>query len=73
MADIVLGAFRYCVNEMVRKNVPLILYKKARPLMLCEPGNPSRVKEWGLFLRLKDVKATPISGIMMHCSNIWNP
>ncbi len=26
MVDIVLGAFRYCVNEMVRKNVPLILY-----------------------------------------------
>jgi hypothetical protein len=58
MVDIVLGAFRYCLNEMVRKNVPLILYKKVRPLMLCELGNPSRVKEWGLFLRPKDVKAT---------------
>lgn len=58
MVDIVLGAFRYCVNEMVRKNVPLTLYSKVRPLILCEPGNPSSVKEWGLFLRPKDVKAT---------------
>jgi len=36
--------------------VPLVLYKKVRPLMLCEPGNPSRVNEWGLFLRPKDIK-----------------
>jgi hypothetical protein len=57
MVDIVLGAFRYCVNEMVRKNAPLALYKKVRPLMLCEPGNPAKVKEWGLFLRPKEIKA----------------
>lgn len=57
MVDVVLGAFRYCVNEMVRKKVLLTLYRKVRPLMLCEPGNPSNVKEWGLFLRPKEVKA----------------
>jgi hypothetical protein len=57
MVDIVLGAFRYCVNEMARKSVPLKLYKKVRPLMLCESGNPSKVNEWGLFLRPKEVKA----------------
>jgi hypothetical protein len=57
MVDIVLGAFRYCVNAMDRSNVPLTLYKKVRPLMLCEPGNPPKVNEWGLFLRPRDVKA----------------
>jgi hypothetical protein len=57
MVDIVLGAFRYCVNTIDRSNVPPILYKKVRPLILCEPGNPSRVNEWGLFLRPKDIKA----------------
>ncbi len=59
MVDIVLGAFRYCVNEMIRKNVPLALYKKVRPLMLCEPGNPAKVNEWGLFLRPTKVRVAP--------------
>lgn len=57
MVDIVLGAFRYCVNEMVSRNTPVGLYRKVRPLLLCEPGNPANVKEWGLFLRPREVRA----------------
>jgi hypothetical protein len=56
MVDIVLGAFRYCVNEIDRRTVTPKLYKKVRPLMVSEPGNPSVVEEWGLFLRPKSVK-----------------
>jgi hypothetical protein len=57
MVDVVLGAFRYCVNETGRTAVPLQLYRRLRPLMVCEPGNPSQVEEWGLFLRPKEIKA----------------
>lgn len=55
MVDIVLGAFRYCVNKMNETKISLLLYRKVRPLLLCEPGNPSRVEEWGLFLRPREV------------------
>lgn len=55
VVDIVLGAFRYCVNEMNKTKISLQIYKKVRPLLLCEPGNPSRVEEWGLFLRPREV------------------
>lgn len=57
MVDIVLGAFRYCVNETVKMKSVVEVYNKVRPLILCEPGNLSNVKEWGLFLRPKEVKA----------------
>lgn len=57
MVDIVLGAFRYCVNKMVNGSSPVDLYSKVRPLMLCEPSNPAKVNEWGLFLRPREVKA----------------
>lgn len=43
VVDIVLGAFRYCVNEI---KISVQIYKKVRPVLLCEPGNPSRVEEW---------------------------
>ena len=55
VVDIVLGAFRYCVNKMNETKISLQLYRKVRPLLLCEPGNPSRVEEWGLFLRPREV------------------
>lgn len=55
LVDIVLGAFRYCVNEITRDEISARLYKKVRPLMVCETGNPSIVEEWGLFLRPKTV------------------
>lgn len=57
MVDIVLGAFRYSVNETVKTGVPHQLYKKVRLLMVCEPGNPSQADEWGLFIRPKLIKA----------------
>ena len=56
MVDIVLGAFRYCVNEITKKTVPAQLYGKVRPLMLCEDGDPGKIDEWGLFLRPKEIK-----------------
>lgn len=57
MVDIVLGAFRYCVNEITKQTVPIQLYSKVRPLMLCEGGDLKKIEEWGLFLRPKEIKA----------------
>ena len=45
------------MREIEKTEVPVQLYSKVRPLMVCEPRNPSKVEEWGLFLRPKEIRA----------------
>jgi len=55
--DIVLGAFRYCVNEREKDDVPQILLPKVVQLMWHQRvGDKIYLGERGLILRPKEVK-----------------
>lgn len=56
IADIVLGAFRYCVNQSKNDELSAILYKKVRPLLVSPSKDPTMVEGWGLFLSPKNIK-----------------
>ncbi len=56
VCDIVLGAFRYCVNSVPPSEVAKGIYPTVRRLFLHPTGEPEKIENWGLFLRPKDVK-----------------
>jgi len=58
VCDIVLGAFRYCVNATRTSDVTNMLYSKVRPLFLCQPDNPQVIEDWGLFFRPRTVRSS---------------
>ncbi|MFB3917094.1 MAG: hypothetical protein ACE14M_10220 [Terriglobales bacterium] len=77
LLDIVLGAFRYCVNARAEKfEVARLLYSKLQPLLVTAPGNP-RVEEWGLFLRPQEVRAADIQAeytqLRQHLARLGQP
>ena len=56
LCDIVLGAFRYCVNTARTTELAKMLYSKVRPLFLSQPGDPKVIENWGLFVRPRTVQ-----------------
>jgi len=58
LLDIVVGAFRYCVNAPEEKfAVARRLLSTLDPLLLSSPTNPALKDEWGLIVRPQDVRA----------------
>jgi len=57
ICDIVLGAFRYCVNSTPPADVARKIYPQVRRLFMHAPRDPRTIEGWGLFLRPKNLKA----------------
>lgn len=56
LLDIVLGAFRFCVNaSRDQMGVARLLYNSIRPLILTSPTG--QTEEWGLFIRPQNIRA----------------
>jgi hypothetical protein len=57
VCDIVLGSFRYCVNNTEKTDVAKRLYPAVRKLFLHYPDDAAVIEDWGLFLRPKTIRA----------------
>lgn len=60
LVDVILGAFRYCVNEVDKTETPKLLYPKVTQLMLTNPADEQEIEEWGLFYRPRAIKSDRI-------------
>jgi hypothetical protein len=55
--DIVLGSFRYCVNESANDDAARDMLRAVMPLMLSAQGQDGRITGYGLLLRPKSINA----------------
>lgn len=77
LCDIVLGAFRYCVNATDETGVARTIYPKVRRLFLHQPNAPAVIENWGLFLRPKTVQvkvyADAYENLRRHLAALESP